>query len=185
MSKVDDVIADASRELGKPYVFGDEGPNAFDCSGLMQFVFAQVGIHLPRTAAQQQAATTRVATPAPGDLVFFGEPAHHVGLYIGGGRMISAPHAGAVVHIAGVGNPSNYGRVAGLGAGAAAAVGVLTGAVGTVASPIGDLLGGARDLVVQALFAALGVGLVGYGLYRTVRPAGRAAVAHLTGGAIT
>jgi cell wall-associated NlpC family hydrolase len=86
MSKVADLIALATTQLGKPYVYGDEGPNTFDCSGLMQYVFGLVGIRLPRTAAQQQKSVTRVASPVPGDLVFYGAPAHHVALYIGGGR---------------------------------------------------------------------------------------------------
>ena len=73
MSTVDNLLTIARTELGKPYVYGDEGPNTFDCSGLMEYVFAQVGIHLPRVAADQQKATSRVSSPLPGDLVFFGD----------------------------------------------------------------------------------------------------------------
>lgn len=163
MSRVDQAIAIASSEIGKPYEFGDEGPNAFDCSGLMRFVFAQVGIQLPRTAAQQQSWASRVSTPLPGDLVFFGDPAYHVGLYIGGGKMITAPHSGATVHITGVGNPTGYGRVPGLGTALAPAAGIVTAAAGTATS----WLGGAKYIVIEGVFVALGVGLVGYGLYRT------------------
>jgi peptidoglycan hydrolase-like protein with peptidoglycan-binding domain len=94
------VIAVARQQLGDPYHLGDEGPDSFDCSGLVQFCF-RVGaaIQLPRTAAQQQLATTPVVQPVPGDLVFYGPAgkAHHVGIYIGGGRMIAAPHTGEVV----------------------------------------------------------------------------------------
>lgn len=170
MSKVDDLIAWGNLELGKPYTYGAEGPNTFDCSGLTQFLFGKVGISLPRTAAQQQAATARVSTPLPGDLVFFGQPAYHVGLYIGSGKMISAPHSGATVHITNVGTATNYGRVSGLGTLAAPVLGTLT-AVGTqTVSLTSDLLGGARNLVVEGAFALLGLALLGYGAYRVASP---------------
>lgn len=170
MSKVDDLIAWGNMELGKPYSYGAEGPGAFDCSGLMQFIFGKVGISLPRTARQQQAATARVTTPLPGDLVFFGSPAYHVGLYIGAGKMISAPHAGATVHITSVGKPTNYGRVAGLGTAAAPIAGALT-AFGTQTVSIGsDILGGARNLTVEVAFVVLGLALLGFGAYRVANP---------------
>ncbi len=171
MSAVDQVIAAAQAELGKPYVFGTEGPNTFDCSGLTAYAMAQAGISLPHNAAEQQKMTTRVATPAPGDLVFFGDPAYHVGLYIGGGKMISAPHSGATVHITDVGTPTNYGRVKGLGAGVAGAVDTVQTGLSTVGSTVGGWLGGARYIVLEGLAVGFGVGLVGYGLYRTVAPA--------------
>lgn len=182
MSKVDQVIADATAELGKPYNYGDEGPNAFDCSGLIQFVFGEVGIPLPRTAAQQQAATSRVSNPLPGDLVFYGDPAYHVGLYLGAGKMISAPHSGSVVHVTDVGQPTGYGRVAGLGTLLAPALGLVAAGAQTVANPLSSILGGARTVVVEFLFAGLGLGLVGYGVYRTLSPARRAALTDITGG---
>src|SRR5258705_13083073 len=120
MSKLDELIGAASHELGSPYVYGNEGPSTFDCSGLMQFVFGEVGIKLPRTARQQQAATSPVpGTPRPGDLVFYGSPAHHVGLYIGGGKMIAASSSADRVRVQAVyGTPSGYGRVKGVGAAA-------------------------------------------------------------------
>ncbi len=164
MSKVDTIIATAQRELGKPYVFDTAGPNTFDCSGLITFLFAQVGISLPHNAAEQQRVTIRVTKPLPGDLVFFGDPAYHVGLYVGGGKMISAPHAGAVVHTTDVGTPTSYGRVAGLGAAAAPVLAALTTPVGWVS----DVLGPVRDVVYQLAAAAFGAALVGVGLYRTV-----------------
>jgi cell wall-associated NlpC family hydrolase len=160
MAKADDALNYAMTELGKPYVFGDEGPNTFDCSGLVQYVMAHVGIKLPRVAADQQAATARVTTPVPGDLVFFGMPAHHVGIYIGGGKMIDAPHTGANVRIENVGTPTNYGRVSGLGSASAAVI-----------APSQWLAGG-RQIVLEGLAALAGAGLVGFGIYRlAVRPA--------------
>ena len=85
--------------LGVPYVWGGSTPQGFDCSGLVQYVYAQVGIHLPRVAADQQQVGTPVAEEdlQPGDLVFFGSPAYHVGIYAGNDTMIDAPYTGAVV----------------------------------------------------------------------------------------
>lgn len=172
MTRVDDVIAQATGELGRPYVYGAEGPNTFDCSGLMQFIFAKIGISLPRTADDQMHATTGVAQPAPGDLVFWGNPAYHVALYIGGGKIIAAPHEGATVEIQNLwGAPSKYGRVGGLGAGLAPLVGTVTtglSTVGDAASTATDWLGSARYTVIEATFVAAGVALVGLGLWRTV-----------------
>ena len=91
------VLGVAAQYAGVPYVWGGTTPSGFDCSGYTQYVFNKIGIHLPRTAEEQRAAVTRVSTPQPGDLVFFGSPAYHVGIYAGGGMMWDAPHSGAVV----------------------------------------------------------------------------------------
>jgi hypothetical protein len=170
MSKVDDLIAIAGTELGKPYRYGDEGPNTFDCSGLMQFVYGQVGVKLPRTAAQQQAATSRTTSPLPGDLVFYGQPATHVALYVGAGKMISAPGPGQSVHLVGVGNPTNYGRVAGLGTALAPVIGTVGAATSTAAGAATGWLGSARYVVLEAVFVGLGLALVGFGLWRAESP---------------
>lgn len=174
MTAADSAISVAMGELGKPYVYGDVGPNAFDCSGLMQFVYAHVGISLPRTAEEQRKFCTKVSSPAPGDLVFWGIPAYHVALYIGNGKIIAAPHTGANVKIEDVwGSPSQYGRVPGAGAALAPVVGVLTAAKSSTsgaAQYVGDLLGGAKSIAIEGLFVVLGVGLVGYGMWRTFSP---------------
>jgi hypothetical protein len=149
-------------------VFGAEGPSTFDCSGLVQFVFAHIGIQLPRGAADQQRATTPVINPMPGDLVFYGRPAGHVGIYLGAGKMISAPHAGATVHVVGVGTPTNYGRVAGLGGAAAPALALVGDTIGSVTGLATNWLGGARSIALQTLAAGLGAGLIGLGLWRAV-----------------
>lgn len=88
------VLAIAAALSGIPYVYGGSTPAGFDCSGFTSYIFAKIGISLPRTAAGQQAAVTRVSNPAPGDLVFFGSPAYHVGIYAGGGMMYDSPRTG-------------------------------------------------------------------------------------------
>ncbi|MFN8472185.1 MAG: C40 family peptidase [Anaerolineae bacterium] len=99
-------LALAYRQLGMPYVWGGASPEtSFDCSGLVQWVYGQVGVRLPRTAQQQYNATPRLAPEdlMPGDLVFFAstypssEPITHVGIYVGNGRMINAPTTGDIV----------------------------------------------------------------------------------------
>ena len=91
------------RYLGVPYVYGGASPSGFDASGLTMYVYAQLGAKLSHGATDQQHASTPIplASLKRGDLVFFGNPeySHHVGIYIGQGRMIHAPHAGAVVQI--------------------------------------------------------------------------------------
>jgi cell wall-associated NlpC family hydrolase len=87
--------------LGVPYRWGGTSPSTgFDCSGFVQFVYRHYGIHLPRTTYSQFDTGRRVPRSAlrPGDLVFF-DGVGHVGLYVGGGRFIHAPHSGTSVEI--------------------------------------------------------------------------------------
>lgn len=95
-------VAFARAQLGKPYAWGATGPSSYDCSGLTQAAWESAGVSLPRTTYAQIGAGRRVPRDrlAPGDLVFFYPGVTHVGLYIGGGRMIHAPHPGAPVRIA-------------------------------------------------------------------------------------
>ena len=98
-------LINAEKQAGTPYVWGGESPgNGFDCSGLVQWSYAQAGVQLPRVAQDQYNATTKVATSAaqPGDLVFFGTGKNgvdHVGIYIGNDQMIVAPHTGTKVQV--------------------------------------------------------------------------------------
>ena len=95
------VLAYASNYLGVPYVWGGTTPAGFDCSGFVRYVYAHFGIYLPRVSQDQQNVGMYVSRDQlqPGDLVFFGDPAHHVGIYVGNGNMIDAPHTGDVVKI--------------------------------------------------------------------------------------
>ena len=120
-------LAVARAFTGSPYVWGGANPSTgFDCSGLVQWAYAQTGVRLPRTAQQQYDATFRVPLDQlkPGDLVFFANtyPSHeritHVGIYVGNGRMLNAPVEGDVIremdvfsgfwgrHFAGAGRPA-------------------------------------------------------------------------------
>jgi cell wall-associated NlpC family hydrolase len=95
-------VAFAYRALGLPYAWGATGPDAYDCSGLTQAAWKSAGVSLPRTTYTQINAGTRVSESElrPGDLVFFYSGVSHVGIYIGGGQMIHAPHPGAPVRVA-------------------------------------------------------------------------------------
>jgi cell wall-associated NlpC family hydrolase len=100
----DAAIAEARRQLGKPYEWGAAGPGSFDCSGLTMWAWRAGGVSLPHYTMDQYNATTHVPLSdiQPGDLIFFGSDFHHVGLYVGGGQMIEAPHSGADVRYASI-----------------------------------------------------------------------------------
>ena len=92
----------AAAQLGTPYRWGGTGPGGFDCSGLTQAAYRSAGVPLPRVAQSQFDAGPTVETGAvqPGDLLFYGtstRTVEHVGIYVGAGEMIDAPHKGAVV----------------------------------------------------------------------------------------
>ncbi len=102
MTVVDDILSLTQQQLGKTYVFGAAGPNTFDCSGLVKYVFGKYGISLPHHAADQAMKGTPVdpGQIQPGDLVFsdWGDgPNSHVGIAVSGSQIIDAPHTGAVV----------------------------------------------------------------------------------------
>lgn len=111
------VLSYAEAQLGKPYKWATAGPNTFDCSGLTMRAFDTVGIALPHNSAMQLAQTriyeiAQTDNPPPGALVFYGTPPHHVGISIGNGQMISAPHTGDVVKVSSVaGFGSDYSAV--------------------------------------------------------------------------
>jgi cell wall-associated NlpC family hydrolase len=112
------LINTAKQWLGVPYSWGGggtKGPSrgiaqgrntiGFDCSGLVQNVYAKMGIKLPRLGSAQFRSGQRVSTPMPGDIVAYGSPIHHVAIYIGGGKIIEAPRTGLNVRISSVSGP--------------------------------------------------------------------------------
>ncbi len=117
-TKAGSLLSIAASLAGIYYVYGGTTTAGFDCSGYTQYVFGKVGISLPRTAEDQRQATTPVSDPQPGDLVFFGSPAHHVGIYAGNGMMWDSEQTGVPVmkHTdrSERGGSPVYGRVSGL-----------------------------------------------------------------------
>jgi cell wall-associated NlpC family hydrolase len=116
-----EVVADATKYLGVPYQWGGTNPaTGLDCSGLVQRVYSDLGVQLPRTSEEQAQVGTPVASLAdaqPGDLVFFAgsdgtaSSPGHVGIYIGNGMMIDAPHTGTDVQVQAVGQPVAIRRI--------------------------------------------------------------------------
>lgn len=103
----DELVAAVRRHLGQQYVYGAEGPNTFDCSGLMQYAFGQEGIKIPRTAESQWAwkgfQPVGYGELQPGDLIFSDWPGDgsspgHVAMYSGNGKLIEAPRTGVPIH---------------------------------------------------------------------------------------
>jgi peptidoglycan DL-endopeptidase CwlO len=91
-------------QIGKPYRYAAVGPGSFDCSGLTMYAWAAAGVRLPHSSAAQYSSLPHVSQDqlAPGDLVFYGHPIHHVGMYIGNGQYVHAPQTGDVVKVASI-----------------------------------------------------------------------------------
>jgi cell wall-associated NlpC family hydrolase len=98
------VVGVALSQIGTNYVWGGAAPGGFDCSGLVMWAYAQVGVSIPHSTYSQYSVGVPVSRDQlqPGDLVFF-DGLGHVGLYIGGGQFVHAPHSGDVVKISGLG----------------------------------------------------------------------------------
>ncbi len=96
-----DLVNYSKKFLGTNYIYGGNTPKGFDCSGFTQYTFGHFGIRLPRTALEQSTVGTPVTKEnlKPGDLIFFGKPVYHVGIYIGNGQFIHSPKTGDVVKI--------------------------------------------------------------------------------------
>jgi cell wall-associated NlpC family hydrolase len=103
-------VSTALAQVGDPYVWAAAGPDAFDCSGLMQYAYAAAGISLPHSSRMQSTMGTPVSRSAlqPGDLLFFYSPVSHVGMYIGNGQMVHASTSGSPVKVAPVDYMPNY-----------------------------------------------------------------------------
>ena len=105
----------ALKQIGDRYVFGAAGMVTWDCSGLTMRAYQAAGVSLPHSAAMQMRYGKRVDRKdlMPGDLVFFGQPVSHVGIYLGGGKMVDAPRSGARVRVESFGNSFGYKRYMG------------------------------------------------------------------------
>jgi cell wall-associated NlpC family hydrolase len=99
-----EAVRTAYAQLGDPYAWGAAGPGSFDCSGLTMYSWASAGVSLPHSSSAQYGVVRHVAISdlQPGDLVFYYSPISHVGIYIGGGKIIDAPYPGLSVHISGL-----------------------------------------------------------------------------------
>lgn len=153
-----DLVTRAKRKLGDAYVYGATGPNTFDCSGLMQETYGEVGIKIPRTSEEQWRFGSAVSVDQlqAGDLVFTagsdGTAANpgHVGMYDGAGGVIQAPHTGANVQVTPLKDfgATGYRRMPGVAGG-----GSVTGSGGSVLDEIGAGLSGALGGGASSLFA--------------------------------
>jgi cell wall-associated NlpC family hydrolase len=166
-------VTKARQYTGVPYQWGGEDPaTGMDCSGLVQYVYGSLGIRLPRVAADQSHAGTKVASldaARPGDLVFFGTPAHHVGIYVGDDTMIDAPRTGKTIGVHRLwGTPSAIRRVTP----EASATGAPSG-TGGLSGPYASLFAaaGRRYGVDPALLSAVAKAESAYNP-RAVSPAG-------------
>ena len=158
----DQVVTEARRYLGVPYVWGGTNPDkGLDCSGLVQLVYKNLGVELPRVSYQQATAGTAVtgglANAKPGDLLAFNSPVTHIAIYIGDGKMIEAPRPGRNVQVSDVyATPTAIRRVIPEG-GVTAADSTTTGARMSPTTPYADLFraASARTGVDAALLAAV------------------------------
>lgn len=105
-----EVVPIALSKLGSPYRWAASGPDSFDCSGFTMWVYSKVGVALPHSSRSQIGVGERVSRDnlKPGDLVFFGSPIHHVGIYIGNGNFVHSPSTGDVVKVTALGSRRDY-----------------------------------------------------------------------------
>jgi uncharacterized protein YycO len=118
MAARDTIVSYVQSKLGDPYRWGAVGPNSFDCSGLVSAAYAAAGQNIGRPVAAalgRMGQAVGIGQALPGDVVYFDEPGatDHVGIYIGGGRMIDAPYSGTNVRVDPVGNYTSIRRIVG------------------------------------------------------------------------
>lgn len=139
----DQIVAFARQQIGKPYVFGAKGPNAYDCSGLVYAAYKAAGLNVTYQRAVnlgRNGAAVDQAHAVPGDVVYYDEPGDtdHVGIYIGNGQMIDAPTQGKPVELVGIGHPTSIRHVAPIGDPSTEPLPQSTGTGGSVLDKIGD-----------------------------------------------
>lgn len=159
-----DVVAYAKQQLGKPYVFGAEGPSEFDCSGLVQYVYKHFGLSTPRTTADMMGKKSGLipinrSQLQPGDLIMShwgdNKPASHVSIYAGDNRVIEASHPGTSVRILTYGpnytaHTDRYFRVPGIN-GATSAPGGGTGTDNGAGGILGPVLGPGGQIIANLI----------------------------------
>lgn len=168
MPNLADVVSYAASKKGDPYVWGATGPDRFDCSGLVYAAYKAAGFPVARTTAAnlgKSGAEISLGDAVPGDVVYFNEPGatDHVGIYIGNGQMIDAPHTGATVEVDSIVGytsirdltPDGAGGNGSLSQGVATTAGQLAAAVNPLAGWQGDVLSIALKLAGAAACAAL------------------------------
>ncbi|GAB3860843.1 hypothetical protein GCM10028801_24110 [Nocardioides maradonensis] len=179
-----DVVADAKKYLGVPYVWGGTDPlKGMDCSAFVQRVYGDLGYSLPRVSSEQATQGTAVASLAqaqPGDILAFGSPVHHVGIYLGDGKMIEEPHTGSECRISDVyETPTHIRRILGSVAPDAASSSPVASSVSGISArvpstiPYADLMNAAsaRTGVPAELIAAVAKQESGFNA-RAVSPVG-------------
>jgi hypothetical protein len=188
----DQIVGYARAQLGKPYVWGAEGPNGFDCSGLVYAAEKAAGLNVSRTTAAglgKQGTAVPLAAAKPGDVLYYDEPGttDHVAIYAGNGVMIEAPTQGVPVREVKVRTPTSVRRLDGTGAAASAGSGAAAAAGSSDSSSDGGggLLGGIfsvfdgwqnalQNIALKITAAGLVVGLVVVGAKTTLSDKGTA-----------
>lgn len=151
------VVTFARSKMGDPYVWGATGPNSFDCSGLVYAAYKAAGFDVSRTTAAnlgKMGKDVPAADAVPGDIVYFDEPGatDHVGIYIGNGQMIDAPHTGASVEIDNVHGFTSIRDLTADGSGGNGSIGQAAAQVaGQVASAANPFSGWQSDVLSIAL----------------------------------
>jgi hypothetical protein len=173
-----DIVAYARQQLGKPYAWGSEGPNSFDCSGLVKYVYQHVGLSTPRTTSDMMSRKSPLrpigrADLQPGDLILshWGSmpPHSHVAIYAGGGQVIEASHKGTPVRVLTYGpdyaaHTDAYRRVPGINGAAGTDPGDILGAV----SGVGGVLAGMIPQPGNVTEALTNVGNAAAGIAQSV-----------------